>query len=525
MKKITFFALSAASVLIAVSCADRTGGTIMDIGQGFESHMLQAPWDGLQDDTRFCCHRAGEKFFFSYEVSDTTLTLTEPFTGERDVDPEDRVEFFFSSADDMSEGYYCAEIDPLGHVMDYHAKLVRDFDFSWNYETLEVSTMLTPWGYRVGGSIDVSELESLGLDLEEGFSFGVFRADFTRKDSVNWYSLVPTDDVSADFHKPDVLCRCRMTPKEERLGVVVYPGDISSVGLEEWEKRIRLSGINLIGIHAATVNDPLDSLESFIKSDLGQDFLKLCSKMEVDVEYELHALQNMLPRELFDTHPEYFREDEDGLRCRPYNMCFTSDEAVESMRPQVEALLGWMKPTTHRYFIWTDDKQGKFCHCEHCREFTPSEQALIYENKLLKMLREYDPEATLAHLAYHQTMEAPVKVRAAEGIFLEFAPILRDYSLPLPEETEAALSADLLAFPSYSQHVLEYWLDESMFSNWKRDSLVQMSFDPVVCGRDIKKYRSLGAADITCFATWLNADYIEQFGPTDDIFSGYGTCR
>ena len=508
-----------AMAVLAAACSP-AGFT--DVGQGYGTNALFAPWDGLQDDTRFCCHSTADRFFFSFEVTDTTICLSEPFLSERDVEPEDRVEVFFCPLSGMEAGYHCAEIDPEGRIMDYSAKFYRDFDYGWDFKSMEAWSSRTPWGYRVAGSVLRSELEDLGLNLEKGFLMGVFRADFKPDGSVNWYSLVPTADTAPDFHKPDVLFRCTMNPKPERRGVVVYPNDITSVGLEEWENRIRLSGINLIGLHAATVNDPIDTLEAFVRSTTGQSFLKLCSRMGVDVEYELHALQFILPRDLYDSHPEYFRQDPEGERQQQYNMCFTSAEAVEAMRPQIENLLEWMKPTTHRYFFWTDDKQGKFCFCDECSGYSPSEQALIYENRLLEMLREYDPEATLAHLAYHQTVEPPVKVRADEGIFLEFAPINRDYSLPLPMESSLALKENLLAFPACSQHILEYWLDESMFSGWKRDRLVPMPFKEEECARDIWDYRRLGSSDMTTFATWLYGDYIEKYGSTDRYFKGYG---
>lgn len=512
------------SLLLAVSAIGCAPSGIVDVGPGYEVRTLHAPWDGLEDETRFCCHSTADHFFFSFEVVDTTLLVTEPFINERCVDAGDRVELFFCPAAGMKKGYYCAEIDPCGHVMDYRAEYYRDFDFDWDFGSIETDAELTPWGFRVGGSIARTELEQLGLDLDGGFLMGVFRGDYRKDAPETWYSLVPTDDAEPDFHKPEVLFRCRMTPKPERRGVVVYPNDITSVGLAEWEARIRQSGINLIGLHAATSNDPLDTLEAFVRSATGQSFLKLCDRMGVDVEYEIHALQYILPRDLFDTHPEYFREDEDGVRQMQYNMCFTSEEAVEAMRPQIEKLLEWMKPTTHRYFFWTDDKQGKFCNCERCREYTPSEQALIYENRLLELIREYDPEATLAHLAYHQTVEPPVKVRADEGVFLEFAPIFRDYSLPVPMDVADALKSNLLAFPGYSQHILEYWLDESMFSHWKRDRLVPMPFKEEECARDIWRYRRMGAADITTFATWLYGDYIDRYGSTERHFTGYGNA-
>jgi hypothetical protein len=502
-------------------CAMKPASEIVDVGKGFEAQALHAPWSGLDNDTRFCCHSTADRFFFQFEVSDSTLTRTDPFLTERDVDPEDRVELFFARDGKLNDPYYCAEIDAEGRVMDYKAVFYREFDFDWDFVTMETRAMLTPWGYRVAGSVSRQELQSLGMDLDGGFWMGVFQGEASGGD-ILWYSLVPTDDENPDFHQPKVFFPCKMTPKEEKRGVVVYPDDITSLSLDEWEKRIHLSGINVIGLHAATSNDPIDTLEAFIRSDKGVAFLDLCKQHDVDVEYELHALETLLPRSLYEGHPEWFRMDEKGERVADYNLCFTSDAVIEAIRPQLEHLLEWMKPTTHRYFLWPDDKEYKYCYCEDCRELSPSEQTLLFENRLLALLREYDPEATLAHLAYHQTLPAPRRVRAAEGIFLEYAPILRDYAEPLPEGELRALQDNLLAFPAYTQHILEYWLDESMNSRWKKAELKELAFDPAQCARDVALYRSLGAASVTQFATWLNGDYVRQYGVTDELFRGYG---
>lgn len=503
-----------------IACSKETVETI-DVGQGFESNELYAPWDGLTTDTRFCCHATSERFYFSFEVEDSTLTLTEPFKDEMDVMPEDRVEVFFAADSKMKKPYYGIEIDPMGRVHDYESTYYRKFKYDWNISTLQTHTAITPRGYRVGGSILLSELKELGMNLESGFWMGVFQADFYQKEKVNWYALHAPDVDHADFHKPDVLFPCTITPAPEHRGIVLYPNDITSLGLEEWEHRIDLSGINLIGLHAATFIDPIDSLEAFIKSQIGQDFLKMCQRKDVDVEYEVHALQYLLPRNLFEIHPEYFPEDTNGVRKQDYNICFTSEEAVEAMRPQLEALLQWMHPTTHRYFFWPDDTNAE-CHCEACRGYSTSEQNLIYENRFLKLLREYDPEATLAHLAYAGGLAAPQKIRADEGIFLEFAPISRDYTTGLSTEMNDAYAANLLAFPPYSQHILEYWLDESMFSCWKPAELVPFPSHFEQCAKDISGYRSMGAASITTFATWLNGAYVKQYGKTDEIFTSYG---
>ena len=105
--------------------------------------------------------------------------------------------------------------------------------------------------YRGKEFIAVKELQDLGIDFNQ-FWLGVFQADYHPDGSVNWYSLVPTNDKEADFHTPGYLMPCCATPMAEHRGVVLYPNDITSLGLEEWEHRIKIAGINLIGLHAAT---------------------------------------------------------------------------------------------------------------------------------------------------------------------------------------------------------------------------------------------------------------------------------
>ena len=63
--------------------------------------------------------------------------------------------------------YYCMEIDPSGHVMDYSASYYRKFDYEWNFKSLEICSIKDEKGYIVAGRLSVSELLELGIDLEE----------------------------------------------------------------------------------------------------------------------------------------------------------------------------------------------------------------------------------------------------------------------------------------------------------------------------------------------------------------------
>lgn len=315
-------------------------------------------------------------------------------------------------------------------------------------------------------------------------------------------------------------------PKGSFRGVVLYPSDMRSLGADRLIDILKKADINLIGIHSNTITEDLDSLKVYLESADGRLLMGLCKENKIDVEYECHVLQEILPRSLFDEHPEYFRVDTNGVRTSDLNMCFSSEEAWTVIGKNVTELVKWMKPTTNRYFFWIDDSYDGFCQCDKCNSYSPGDQALIYENRMLEIIRKVNPDATLAHLAYASTLEAPQTVKPREGIFLEFAPIGRNYADPLSSEQYNALKENLEIFPKETAHILEYWLDVSMFSGWKRDNWTKVPWDANFCKRDIELYRSLGIESFTTFATWmLHQRYFELYGQDDaiEVLKEYGS--
>jgi len=165
---------------------------------------LHAPWDSLDDNTVVRSFSTESDVFFRYDVPDTSLCAVTDYAKEEDILPEDRVEVFFSPTSGM-DSYYCAEIDPNGHALDYSAKYYRKMDYGWNFSSLKTITETRKDSYTVIAIFSKKEIEDLGVDLSKGFYMGIFRADFRPDGSVNWYSLKGTDDKSPDFHKPAVL--------------------------------------------------------------------------------------------------------------------------------------------------------------------------------------------------------------------------------------------------------------------------------------------------------------------------------
>lgn len=171
---------------------------------------LLSPWDqSSADSTIFRCFTSYEYFNFSFEVIDNNLVILN-YIDEISVAKSDRVELFFSSSIGMKP-YYCLEINPLGQILDYEAYFYRKFDYTWNFNYLSVVGRLTNNGYIVEGRLPLFELQKLGLDLNNGFYLGVFRADFTeeKESSAIWYSWLDPGVEKADFHVPSALRMCK----------------------------------------------------------------------------------------------------------------------------------------------------------------------------------------------------------------------------------------------------------------------------------------------------------------------------
>ncbi len=298
-------------------------------------------------------------------------------------------------------------------------------------------------------------------------------------------------------------------------GVVLVPNDLTLV---DWPERAAKAGLTTVSLHHLVPS----VVEKYVDSPEGKVFLDKCAKLGLEVEYELHAGKELLPRKMFAQEPDLFRMMQNGQRTPDANLCVHSARALEIAAASAVRIAKKLKPTTSRYYFWGDDG-GAWCFCPKCGRYSDSEQALILENYLLGELRKVDPKATLAHLAYLRTIAAPKKVKPVPGIFLEFAPINRKYDKPFAQQfklkdngTLKALEENLAVFPVETAQVLEYWLDVSLFSNWRKPH-VKLPWRPDVMTADAKTYAQLGIRHVTTFAVYIDADYVKTHGDPTEI--------
>jgi hypothetical protein len=292
-------------------------------------------------------------------------------------------------------------------------------------------------------------------------------------------------------------------------GVVLLPGDLS---LADWPERAHRAGLTTLALHHGR---SLQEVVKWVNSAAGQDTLRRARKLGLEIEYELHAMSDLLPRSLFAADPSLFRMNEHGERVPDSNLCVHSPRALEVAAENAVAFAHSLRPTTGRYFYWGDDAQP-WCRCPKCRGLSDSDQALLLENSLFKALRGHDPRAQLSHLAYANTITPPRQLKPEPGIFLEYAPIDRRYDVPYEQQGDGKdgltnLDANLRVFPAQTAQVLEYWLDVSRYSGWKRPAR-KIPWRRDVFLADVETYAGRGMRHITTFAAYLDADYVTMYG-------------
>ena len=309
-------------------------------------------------------------------------------------------------------------------------------------------------------------------------------------------------------------------------GVVLSVHDLETV---DWATLAHENGINTIGTHITP-----SQVAAFVQTENGKNFLADCKKYGIHVEHQLHALSDLLPRELFEEDKSMFRMNQDGQRVKDSNLCVHSEKALVIVAENALRYAELLSPDNHRYYFWLDDG-APVCQCPECSAYSPSEQALIVENRMIQKLRTVDPEAQLAHLAYHTSMPAPRKVKPEPGVFLEFAPIHRSWDKPLADEAAKGqrsngvshqqylhyLQDNLMVFPAETAVVLEYWLDVSLFSNWKKPA-VKLPWNQEVCEADLKTYTSYGIRHFTTFAVYVDDQYLAAYNNDLAFLKEYG---
>ena len=290
---------------------------------------------------------------------------------------------------------------------------------------------------------------------------------------------------------------------------------------ERWVDWAKEAGLTHIGIHKIAIPGTfaMKALVDELQRPDGRRLIHLLEKSGITMEYELHSLEWLLPREMFHGNESLFRMNAQGVRTNDLNFCPSSPAAAEVIAENARKLAGILNQSSHRYFLWPDDLINSECHCPACRQrkITGADSGIIFANAVAEGLRSYDSAASQAYLAYADAKSIPNE-KPAENVFLEFAPMDRDHNKPITDPSEKAhkdyvnLLQDLLTiFPVETTQVLEYWLDNALYSGYKKPP-VKVPLNEMVLDADTKFYTGLGIRHIKSFGSYIDEEYYQLHG-------------
>ncbi len=298
--------------------------------------------------------------------------------------------------------------------------------------------------------------------------------------------------------------------------LIIHPDEITDV----WINRLKENNIEVLGIHSeggTKAHEHLEAMLSLCKTPEYRQKIDKARELGLKIHYELHAASYLLPRDLFDQKPDWFRMDENGNRVKEFNFCVTNPDALNHVVSRAVELVENLYGTDDMFFLWMDDGTKNFCQCEKCKTLSPSDQQLIVMNAILKAIKIKRPQAKIAYLAYYDAITPPQKNMPENGVFVEFAPYKRDFTKPakdMPGEEIENISRLLDFFGREDATALEYWYDNSLYSEYKKPPKLLIPHNDHVKA-DIPFYENLGFKHISSFACFLGPDYEELHGAPD----------
>lgn len=302
-----------------------------------------------------------------------------------------------------------------------------------------------------------------------------------------------------------------------KSSMLIHPDELS----KEWIDRLVDAGVEAVGIHPCGGVKAHKSLENLLKQMTTSEFRDLIDYAKskgLEVEYELHAMSYLLPRDLFDTHPEYFRENKDGEKTVSSNFCVSNPEALQLVAKNAAKLATSLYKSSHDFYFWLDDGYDLKCYCPRCRELSASDQQTIVLNSMLREIKKQIPDARMAYLAYVDSVEPPTRTNVEDGVFLEYAPYAKytakEDEAELIEKEKEMIIPLMRIFDKQPRKVLEYWYDNSLFSGYQKPPKKFVLNESAMIG-DIAEYKNMGFDSISTFACFLGADYQALHGDID----------
>lgn len=227
------------------------------------------------------------------------------------------------------------------------------------------------------------------------------------------------------------------------------------------------------------------------------ELVGLYARWGIGCEYGGHVLQLLVPRERFETSPEFFPMGTDGNRAPRGNLCVSNPGAL---RMVCDGALGYVRdyPENEIVHVWgADVRGGAWCSCAQCGAMSPQLQYMKVVNAIASALQSAPRGVPVTYLAYHDTIDPDPALKPLPNVWFEWAPRERCYVHAIDDGSCAVNPRYFESLKRYLEifqgrgHVFEYYADAILFAGLGFAS-------PAVIARDLRAYRALGIESISC---------------------------
>lgn len=301
------------------------------------------------------------------------------------------------------------------------------------------------------------------------------------------------------------------------MELIIHPHELT----DRWialAKELKLERISFHPVGGMTAHETLQNLLVTLKYENFRAQIDKLTNAGIEVGYEFHALSYLLPRELFASHPEFFRVDNNGNRTTWGNFCFSNVKARKIICQNAVKLAKELYGSSHEYYFWLDDAMKLTCHCEECKKHSFAHHQLTLMNEIVTELRKEIPDAKVCYLAYYEGVAIPEDVAPVEGIFVEYAPFeryIKPESFSFDGEYLELIKNIVKFFGKKNSKVLEYWYDNSIYYRRNDNKIPKFIPNNDQIKDDFVFYKDLGFERFSSFACNLCDEYVKLFGDPD----------
>ncbi len=229
------------------------------------------------------------------------------------------------------------------------------------------------------------------------------------------------------------------------------------------------------------------------------------------------------PEKYYETHPEYYRLQEDGTRFKVVDhagqmiFCSRNMELIEEISKNI---ISWLSenPIVKMVQLAPHDGRAPQCVCEACAPYSKSENYIYFMNEIAIRVAKVHPDVKMVSMVYVDLWECPKDVNLSPSLMILEAVwhdgIMRTTGKPDGSSLNGTHFEDnLMEWKKTGAEVLYY--DYYMSSYANRQRYIPMADEvQAIWKRFIEKGVSGASTQIECFNLWNHIFNFYTFGRT-----------